>query len=804
MSFEVPSAFLNSVQFMSDKKKPWRKGLLIGLGICLGLFILAILCASPIVKHLLLKNDEKWTGRHYTIGWLYANPFTGYCHLRDVTIYEYKSDSVFLTSESVSLRFNLRKLLAKEYQIDYLTLTRPLGTAIQYTKHRFNFTDLVQKFSRDPKKPRKKGGRTKFSLIDIQIEDGRFYWKEHITPVFYFIKDVNIKSTGMRWNADTIANTFSFNSGIGSGKFEGHITLNTKNSLYRSHIIIRRLDLKIVEQYLKELSKNAKFRALINLDITADGDLKDGRNINAVGGVGIYDFHIGETEKKDFASFKKFVMKIDHLNPRKKIYDIDSISLVEPFALYARYDYLDNIQHMFGVKGSRVRDAEHSGKFNLVIAIADYVRLLAKNFFHSNYRINRVGMYRSDLQYEDYSLPEKFVIGVKPLTIIADSLGSDKAWARMRLNSGIKPYGSITLSLSINPKDSSDFDLNYHIQKINAAVLNPFLLAYTSFPVDRGSIYLKGNWRVRNGEISSTNHLLVIDPRLTNRVRTNKNKWLPLKLAMFFARDWGNTIDYEIPITGNLKHARFHLRDVFMDALGNALVKPATTHYRYEIREIENAIEKTIGFNWEPGSAKMIDGQESYVERVAKFLKKNPNASIAVFPFHYEAKEKEYIAFFEAKKKYFLILNKRPASAFTEDDSIDVAHMSPKDSLFNRFMRQHLKDSAMYTTQQLCSAFVGQHLIHKKYAVLNNARKEHFLAYFNGEGVAERLAFRKSAAIVPFNGFSFYQLTYNGEIPESMKAAFTEICQYDNAAPRKKLKKERASSRRFFNSKKNK
>jgi hypothetical protein len=38
------------------------------------------------------------------------------------------------------------------------------------------------------------------------------------------------------------------------------------------------------------------------------------------------------------------------------------------------------------------------------------------------------------------------------------------------------------------------------------------------------------------------------------------------------------------------------------------------------------------------------------------FLKENPDASISIYPIQYVEKEKEHILFFEAKKKYELLL----------------------------------------------------------------------------------------------------------------------------------------------------
>ncbi len=784
---------------MFSKKNRVRRITLITLSILFSIFLLLVIFLSPIVKYLIEKYDEPYTGRKITLDWAYVNPITGFVYLNDLKCFEQNKDSIFFSSEGISVKLNMRKLFQKEYEISYLNLDKPKGYIVQHTKEKFNFSDLLEKFTQKDTslKAPKDTARIKFSLLDVKIIDGTFYLTEDLTPVHYFVKHVNLSSSGLRWNADTIANKFSLESGIGAGTIEGQATLNMKTKDYRSHVIVRRLDLKIIEQYVKDLASFGTFTAMINADITAKGNLKDGRNVDAVGGIGIYNFHFGKSKTEDFASFDKFVIKINHLNPSRRIYMIDSISLVHPFFKYQKYDHLDNIQMMFGKKGENVKEVAQSEKFNLVIEIARYIKLLSKNFLHSDYKINRVGIYRANLVYEDYSINEKFRAALDPLTLIGDSMSSRNKRVQLRLISGIKPYGNMNLRLSINPQDSSDFELDYDMNKINVSLLNPYLTTLTSFPLDRGSVRVKGNWRVRDGEINSDNHLLVIDPRIAERVRANHNKWLPMKVVMFFVRESGNAIDYEVPISGNLKDPKFHVKDVILDVLTNIFVKPATTSYRYEVKTVENEIEKTIGFNWQIGSTELLDNQLKFAEKVADFLKDNKTSSINVFPVHYTEKEKEFIGFFEAKKKYFFFKNKK--HEMSKDDSIAVNKMSVKDSAFVEHMRSELKDEMMFTVQQLCAAYVGPEKITAKYKQLLQVRKDKFMAYFSEKGVQDRVHLKKNESQVPFNGFSYYRIAYNGEIPESMKEAFDELKQYDSENPRKKLEKERQNNRKFFN-----
>ena len=53
--------------------------------------------------------------------------------------------------------------------------------------------------------------------------------------------------------------------------------------------------------------------------------------------------------------------------------------------------------------------------------------------------------------------------------------------------------------------------------------------------------------------------------RLSKRIKNDDMNWIPMPLVMAFIRERGNVIDYEIPISGNLKNPKFHFRDVVFD-----------------------------------------------------------------------------------------------------------------------------------------------------------------------------------------------------------------------------------------------
>jgi hypothetical protein len=180
------------------------------------------------------------------------------------------------------------------------------------------------------------------------------------------------------------------------------------------------------------------FSANLDADMKARGNFSDQEDLNASGLIAINDFHFGKNPDDDYAAFDKLVLAMIKISPKSHQYIFDSVSLTHPFLKYERYNYLDNVQTLFGKSGATLQ------------------------------------------------LPNQI------------------------------------------PKNST--------------------WSFTSYHMNRGTIEINGAWKVRDGMIHSNNHVLIIDPRRTKRIKNNDKNWLPLPLIMSLIRERGNVIDYEIPV----------------------------------------------------------------------------------------------------------------------------------------------------------------------------------------------------------------------------------------------------------------
>ncbi|HLP71601.1 MAG TPA: DUF748 domain-containing protein [Bacteroidales bacterium] len=758
---------------MNTRKKSLKKFLLKSLLIIGIIVLLLIAAASPLVKYVVQKYDVKYTGREITVDRVFVNPLSGAVRLRNFRIYEENSDSVFMYIKRFKTNLSILKLLSGTYELTSLSADQP-DIHIIRTDSLFNFSDLIRKFSGNEKDTTKPPAH--FNLKHIRINDGLVRYHEYDFPSEINLAEINFSSSGMMWNVDTIAGKFSLVPG--NGNLSGDFTVNKASMDYRLSLDLSKFNINLLQPYLTAMAENAVARAEINIGIDAKGNFKEPLNGQARGKLEIDSLHFGRAPDKDFFAIDRFLVKFNEINLKDNKFYFDSILISKPVVLYQKYDTLDNFRRMFSTY--LAKKAKEKAK-----EAADTISMLV-SLLGSDYYVGSLALTDGNIEFNDYSLAEKFTFRMHDFTIKADTIDKSKRRVKVHSEGKISPAGSFTADISLNPKDEKDFSLEYRFRDIPAPMFNPYLITYTSYPLDKGTIEMHGKWTVVNSNINSLNHFLAIEPRSSEKQKGKNTKWVPMPLIMAFVRERGSVIDYEIPIKGDLNNPKFKLGDVITDLLRNILVKPPTTPYGMQVRAAENKIEKTLTVKWQMRQASIGEDQEKFLKGVADFLKENKEARIVVQPVFYEEKEKENILFFEAKKKYFVETGKKGATLpLSKDDSLKIGKMSTNDHSFKKFLNSKFNDPAMLTLQERCYRFVGSDVVNQKYKQLIRLREESFVSYFRKNNTDDRIEMLKLKEEMPVNWFSYYRLNYKGDIPESLREAFNKLFELNSEPPRK-------------------
>jgi hypothetical protein len=731
------------------------------------LMMILILIASPLSRYLVEKNDVKYTGREIEVGRVFLNPLTGNVKLKNLKIYELNSDTVFFSVRTFKADLSIVKLLTGTYQVNSLLIERP-EIIISRTDTVFNFSDLLEKFAIEADTTKE---LLHLNILNIKVRQGRVHYKETENPVDLTISKINFSSSGKYWDRDSIDGEFSLVPD--TGKMSGNFKVNTENRNYQFNMNLNNFDLASIQGLLSGIIKKASLSAIVDMDLRAKGNFGDPKDIDATGTLDINDFHLGNGKGDDITSIRRVLVDFRQLNPKKGVYHFGQILIDSLSANYVRYDSLDNIKILMGSNAEKNDTIQKIDSANILLKILD-----------SDYHIDNFSVKGANFRFTDYSNPEKFSLALNPLSITADSIDKSNSRLNIKIESKIEPHGLFTASIRMDPKNEKNIDGKYELSNMPAPMFNPYLLTFTSYQLDKGRIEIHGNWTIRNERIRILNHFIVIDPKNTKKSIRKDTRKVPLPLILAFIREKGSLIDYEIPITGNLNDPKFHLKDVLSDLLRNIFVKPPTTPYRLQVKNVEEEIEKTLTVVWKMRQVSLPKEQEKFLGKIADFLKDNKEANLVVHQIYHEAKEKENILFFEAKKKYFLEKKGKNENTLSKDDSIKVEKMPTKDSALLKYLDKTLKKPLPHTVQEKYYQYVGREVVSRKFELLAEKRREAFMKFFRDNGTDNRIDFLRIENQVPYNWFSYFKIDYKGDIPESLKEAFNKLYEINSEPPR--------------------
>lgn len=101
----------------------------------------------------------------------------------------------------------------------------------------------------------------------------------------------------------------------------------------------------------------------------------------------------------------------------------------------------------------------------------------------------------------------------------------------------------------------------------------------------------------------------------------------------------------------------------------------------------------------------------------------------------------------------------------------------------------------LFTIQDKCNKFIGTTVVDARFNQLNKEREAAFMLDFKKGGVQNRVKMHTGENEIPYNGFSYYKITYKGEIPEALNKAYRKMNELNDETPRKKFKKERKQNK---------
>ncbi|KVL33092.1 AsmA family protein [Burkholderia territorii] len=152
----------------------------IGLGVLIFLVLFGLLgffAAPPLIRHIAEQQLSQQLGRPSTIQRIALNPYTLNLEADGVHVGERGGQGDFIDIGKLVVRPSWSSLFRGAPIVNEVRVDSPRFHVIRYDAQRFNFTDLIEKFS-TPSKPESKP--THFSVSNIQVNDGRIDFDDRL------------------------------------------------------------------------------------------------------------------------------------------------------------------------------------------------------------------------------------------------------------------------------------------------------------------------------------------------------------------------------------------------------------------------------------------------------------------------------------------------------------------------------------------------------------------------------------------------------------------------------------------------
>ena len=188
----------------------------------------------------------------------------------------------------------------------------------------------------------------------------------------------------------------------------------------------------------------------------------------------------------------------------------------------------------------------------------------------------------------------------------------------MSAKGSIAPFAK---SLSLN--------LDGSVTSLNMPILSPYSVEFTGYPIKQGQVTYKGAYKIDNGELTSTNNI-VINKLEFGAVSPKAKETLPVGLAVSLLQDRSGQIDLNLPVTGSLNDPEFSVGGIIVKVIVNLITKAVTAPFALigsmfggENLDLNNLVFVT-------GSARLNDQTEKALAVVGKAMTERPGIKIQI------------------------------------------------------------------------------------------------------------------------------------------------------------------------------
>ncbi|MGY6256412.1 DUF748 domain-containing protein [Paraburkholderia caledonica] len=503
------ASFASSMRTMRDVAQSRRtRRVITGLLIFIVLFgLLGFFAAPPLIRHIAEQQLSKQLDRPATIGRIALNPYTLKLEADRVHIGERGGAGNFVDIERLIVQPSWSSLFRAAPIIDEVQLDSPRFHVVRYDAQRFNFTDLIEKFSKQPSTPDTKP--TLFSVSNIRLENGQITFDDKLLGATHVIDQWKL---GIPFIATLPSKTDIFVEPLLRARIDGSpLAIDGKTkpfSASRESEVSLRFDgldvprlISYVPTKLPVIVQSGKLSTDLKLNFVMSNDAP---TLRVAGTVDLNDVNVQDPSKVPFFAARAVHVAARTLEPLKSLYQFDDIRIDAPSANLARdRSGVLSVERMFAPAPAAAKAVAESASAPAAASSASDANSAAKTDATKDatkpappldLSIKRFVLNDGTVNVRDEAASRPVDVGLEKLAVtLTDFSTLATAPAHYTLNTDLKRSGGslgVAGALSLAAKTAS---AKLDVKSLNLPLLQPYLDAATTAQVTDGALSTTAN-----------------------------------------------------------------------------------------------------------------------------------------------------------------------------------------------------------------------------------------------------------------------------------------------------------------------
>jgi hypothetical protein len=246
--------------------------------------------------------------------------------------------------------------------------------------------------------------------------------------------------------------------------------------------------------------------------------------------------------------------------------------------------------------------------------------------------IGTVTLVNGSANYSDLWIKPSFAIGIQNLGGKITGLSSDpQSRAKVQLDGKVDRYAPWKLAGEANLLSAALFtDLTMSFSDVDLTVVNPYSGHFVGYKIDKGKLSVDVHYQVAQRKLTATQHFVVDQLELGERVDSPDAVHVPLKIAVALLKDRNGVIDLNLPMSGSLDDPKFRVGPILWQMFTNLLVKVAAAPFALLGHLFGGGNENMNIIEFDGGSAELAKPGQDQLASVAKALKERPQLKLDV------------------------------------------------------------------------------------------------------------------------------------------------------------------------------